>query len=419
MKELIRFSLFRRFNNKSTKLFNLIIFIVIGCACFSDFIIDFVNPSFNEKEIIYVKGIDENLLQYLNDHGEDAYLFKVLKKKEKTVLNEGNMILESKDNQFVLHSKYELDAMTISSFSVNLTRYHKDKMMDDIEDKELLAAYNQEVIVENKTLKQNEISSDKSNLIFMFVTSVYFMMLSFVSGVASEVVNEKATKTLELILTSVSAKTHFYSKLFVGWLVIVMQGIASISYIIFWLLIRSIYDQGIGVITLIKKLNIIEIKGSNFYSVLVNFDFSFAFFEKVFYILIFLLIGILIVQLVLVIVSSFVSSIEEASNIQAPFYLLLLGFYYLVLAINNPHELSEGIGFYLSFVPFMNMLLMPCRILIQDVPILQMLISASISLYLVYMILTKGSKVYERGVLDYSCKGFIQVLKSMRIKQTK
>lgn len=419
MKELIRFSLFRRFNNKSTKLFNLIIFIVIGCACFSDFIIDFVNPSFNEKEIIYVKGIDENLLQYLNDHGEDAYLFKVLKKKEKTVLNEGNMILESKDNQFILHSKYELDTMTISSFSVNLTRYHKDKMMDDIEDKELLAAYNQEVIVENKTLKQNEISSDKSNLIFMFVTSVYFMMLSFVSGVASEVVNEKATKTLELILTSVSAKTHFYSKLFVGWLVIVMQGIASISYIIFWLLIRSIYDQGTGVITLIKKLNIIEIKGSNFYSVLVNFDFSFAFFEKVFYILIFLLIGILIVQLVLVIVSSFVSSIEEASNIQAPFYLLLLGFYYLVLAINNPHELSEGIGFYLSFVPFMNMLLMPCRILIQDVPILQMLISASISLYLVYMILTKGSKVYERGVLDYSCKGFIQVLKSMRIKQTK
>lgn len=329
------------------------------------------------------------------------------------------MILEKKDEQFILHSKYELNPMTISTFSINLTRYHKDKMMEDVEDKELLAAYNQEVFVENQTLKkQNEISSDKSNLIFMFVTSVYFMMLSFVSGVASEVVNEKATKTLELILTSVSAKTHFYSKLFVGWLVIVMQGVASISYIIFWLLIRSIYDQGTGVVALVKKLNLIEIKGSNFYSVLMNFDFSFSFFEKIFYILIFLLIGILIVQLVLVIVSSFVSSIEEASNIQAPFYLLLLGFYYLVLAINNPHELSEGIGFYLSFIPFMNMLLMPCRILIQDVPMLQMIISASISLYLVYIILTKGSKVYERGVLDYSCKGFIQVLKSMRIKHT-
>lgn len=418
MKELIRFSLFRRFNNKSTKLFNLIIFVVLGCACFSDFIIDFINPSFNEKEVIYVKNVNEDLLQYLNDNGEDKYLFKTLQKKEKKVLEDGKLILEKQKGKFVLHSKYELDIMTISSFSMHLTRYQKDKMMNDVEDKELLNAYNQEVVVSNKILnKQNEISSDKSNLIFMFVTSVYFMMLSFVSGVASEVVNEKATKTLELILTSVSAKTHFYSKLFVGWLVIVMQGIASISYIIFWLLIRSIYDQGIGIIALLKKLNLIEIKGNNFYSVLINFDFSFIFIEKIIYVLVFLMIGILIAQLVLVIVSSFVSSIEEASNIQAPFYLVLLGFYYLVLAINNPYELSEGIGFYLSFVPFANMLLMPCRILIQDVPFIQMLISAFSSLFLVYMILTKGSKVYEKGVLDYSCKGFIQIIRSMNTKQ--
>lgn len=417
MQELIRFSLFRRFNNKSTKLFNLIIFIVIGCACFSDFIIAFINPSFHEKEVVYVKNIDEQLLQFLNDSSDEQYSFKVLNKKVKNTINDGNMILEKKEEQFILHSKYELEPLTISSFSMYLSSYHKDQLMAQTKDKELLSAYNEDIDVHNEVLnKQKEISSDKSNIIFMFVTSVYFMMLSFVSGVASEVVNEKATKTLELILTSVSARVHFYAKLFVGWLVIVLQGAASISYIIFWLLIRSIYDQGTGVITLLKKLKWIEIKGTNFYSVIANLDLSVSFFEKLFYILVFLLIGILIVQLILVIVSSFVSSIEEAGNIQAPFYLLLLGFYYLVLALNNPHELSEGVGFYLSFLPFMNMLLMPCRLLIQDVPLLQMLISIALSIIVIYFIMNKGSKLYEKGVLDYSCRGFIQILKSMHMK---
>ena len=123
--------------------------------------------------------------------------------------------------------------------------------------------------------------------------------------------------------------------------------------------------------------------------------------------------GVFLVQLVMVIVSSFVSSIEEAGNIQAPFYLVLLGFYYVTLALNNVHDLNEGIGFYLSFLPFFSMLLMPCRLLIGKVSFIQLLFSLTTSIVLILYILYKGIPIYERGVLDYSCKGFIQVLQSM------
>ena len=88
--------------------------------------------------------------------------------------------------------------------------------------------------------------------------------------------------------------------------------------------------------------------------------------------------------------------------------------YYLVMAINNPYDLNEGIGYYLSFVPLLNMLLMPCRLLISNVPFVQIFISMFFSILLIIFILHKGIPVYERGVLDYSCKGFIQVLKSLR-----
>lgn len=417
MKELVRFSLFRRFNNRSTKIFNIIIFVVIALVAFSDKLMKIVDPTMFDKEVIYVRNIDSSLVDFLQENAQDTYTFKEAKKIDKALNDEGKMVLSKSKDDFIISSKYEVSPNTIAAFEMQINRYRKDELMKREENIEVLNEYNQDIAISNKvSMKKVDISQEKSSLIFMFVTSIYFMMLSFVSGVASEVVNEKATKTLELILTSVNARTHFYSKLLVGWLVIVVQMVASLSYILFWILLRSVYDQGVGLLSFINKIGIAKLNGKTFYAVLANFDFTSSFFMKLFYVLLFLMLGILLIQLVLVIVSSFVSSIEEAGNIQAPFYLLLLGFYYLTLAINNPHDLNEGIGFYLSFVPFLNMLLMPCRLLVSEVPLTQMLISIAISGYLIYIVLKKGSKIYERGVLDYSCKGFIQVMKSMAIK---
>ena len=125
---------------------------------------------------------------------------------------------------------------------------------ENSENIELLLQYNQDVIIENNVFdKQTDLSAEKQNLIFVFVTGIYFMMISFVSTVASEVVHEKATKTLELILTSVDAKIHFIAKVLVGWFVILIQSILTLSYLIFALCIRNIYDQGTGLVNFAKK----------------------------------------------------------------------------------------------------------------------------------------------------------------------
>lgn len=420
MKELMRFSLVRRFNNRSTKVFNIILFTVILCLGFADKIMKIVDPSMFESEVVYVVNIEEEMIDFFNENSSDAYTFKTSDKKVKTLAEQGNMVLTKTEDSYILFSKYEVEEPVIATFSLYINMYRKDKLMQNSENIEVLLAYNQDVSVENKVLEEQvDLSSEKSNLIFMFVTSIYFMMLSFISTVASEVVNEKATKTLELILTSVNAKEHFFAKLIVGWLVIVIQGCLSFSYILFALLLRSIYDQGSGLISFAKKMGVLVMEGNTFYSLLAEADFSFVFFQKFAIVLLFMLLGILFIQLLMVIVSSFVSSVEEAGNIQAPFYLVLLGFYYLTLALNNPHDLTEGIGFYLSFVPFLNMLIMPCRLLVSDVPIMQILYSLTFSLISIGFIIYKGIPVYERGVLDYSCRGFKQVMLSIQGKKGK
>lgn len=417
MKELVRFSLLRRFNNKACKSFNLIVFIAIGLFAFGDLILEVVNPGMFNKEVIYVENVPDEMLSYMKEVNAQQFQFKIVKENHGELVEKNQIILEKKEDQYYIHSKYALHEMQLSQVKFMLNGYHQKILIKNQEDANLLEAYQSDVKLENKiSNKEVALSTDKANLLFLFVTSIYFMMLSFISGVASEVVNEKTTKTLELILTSVKAKTHFFAKLIVGWLVIVIQGVMSISYILFWLLVRSIYDQGTGIILLVKNLNLIEIKGNNFYGVLSSFDFSISFLQQCFFILIFLLLGILFLQLVMVVVSSFVSTIEEAGNIQAPFYLLLLAIYYLVIAINNPHELSEGIGYYLSFVPFVSMLVMPCRMMIQQVPLFEIALSIMISVYIIRYLIRKGVVLYEVGVLDYSCKGFMHVIKAIRSK---
>ena len=247
----------------------------------------------------------------------------------------------------------------------------------------------------------------------MVVTGIYFMMLSFATTVANEVVYEKATKTLELILTSVSARTHFLSKLLSGWLTVLLQCAISGGCLLFWTLIRWQIDNGSGLLKAAKSLQLLSIKEATFSQVLAHIDLSFDFLLLLLGIAFFLLAGMLLIQMLLVVISSFISSIEAAAAIQAPFYMILIAVYYLTLSLNDPQHMSQGIGYYLSFLPFLSMLMMPCRFLMTVVTVPEFLLAAFLAIASLTAVLHYGGAIYQRGVLDYSNKGFLQIMKAI------
>ena len=59
MKELISFSLRRRFINGSNLIFNVLIFLIAGCILFSDILINWINPSALNHQKIYLNTQDE------------------------------------------------------------------------------------------------------------------------------------------------------------------------------------------------------------------------------------------------------------------------------------------------------------------------------------------------------------------------
>lgn len=413
MRELVTFSLRRRFLNKAQITLNIIMFVVIGCVFFADGIIDLVNPDLLDAPILYLKNMDHYTQDKLIHGKQEGFSFKVWKKQK--VESTKQYILEF-DNGYKIHSQYPMDEMSVQSISGLLTSIHQLAIQEESgKDNPILMEYSSNLKVVNKVKEKDfDVSSEKQKLVFMVITGIYFMMLSFASSAATEVVYEKSTKTLELILTSVSANVHFLSKMIVGWLVIMFQCIFTLSYVFFWFVLRNIKDEGLGLLAAVDKLKMFPIKGKTFHMVLSNINLEADFVINIITIFLFLFVGILFIQLILVVLSSFISNMEEAGNVQGPFYLILLGVYYLTLSLNTPYQMQEGLGFILSFLPFFSMLFMPCRLLLCEIGWSEILLSFTIAVSAVVIVIKMGGPLYQKGVLDYSNKGLFNILKSIK-----
>ena len=419
MQVLIAFSLKRRFLNASTLLLNVLLALIITAAFFADEIVNFINPSLFDEQKVYLQ-VDEVVSEALMQMGMEGIVFETTDKSAAEIIEEdAKAYVLTHEENYQLITKYPIDETTQLLFNEILTSVHQNLALSEVLQEEALAYSQIQIQVENEAMQKDvDVDPNKQNLIFMIITSIYFTMLSFSTSVANEVVYEKSTRQLELILTSVSAKTHFLSKMLIGWLSILLQLGCTIFFVILAFLLRNSYDQGIGLIELINQLQLIHLEEKTFGALLGSIHVEGAFIFQCIFIFIFLMLGIIFVQMLLSIIASFVNSVEQAGSIQSPFYLILLAIYYFALSINTPYQLSEGIGFYCSFLPVLNMLLMPSRLLVQNVPIIELLLSASISIFAMIILFEKGSSIYQKGVLDYTGKGLMKIMQSMKGEKT-
>ena len=396
MKHLIAFSLKRRFNNKAIIILNVLMIILVGVGLFVDKVILEVNPKLFDPIVLYV---DDDLYQkqVLFDIDTEKLIIKLDDQKE----NSDQLRMKFDNDQWIVSSVYPLTADQTSAIYHIIQNYCQNTLMETI-DHQQLTIVNDALFptMINDVSSSSEIDATKQNLMFMIITSIYFMMLSYSSVIANEVVYEKTSKILELILTSVSAKTHFISKMLIGWLTIMIQTLLTGGIIALWILIRNSYDGGFGLLAFGNRIGILPMKFLSFSKLLSYLKIDGQMISAFMIALVFLVLGILFLQMIMVIVSSFVTSIEESSNVQAPCYLILLVIYYFTLFVNNPYQMSEGIGYILSFVPFFSMLFMPCRLLIQNVSTYEIAIALFMAITAIIFILDFGLYFYKQGILD-------------------
>ena len=206
-------------------------------------------------------------------------------------------------------------------------------------------------------------STIRENVLFSILTAAYFMVLNFIAVNSGEIMAEKTSNVLELILSRLKPHEHFLAKLITGIASLLLQFIISGTMISLVLAARWRLDRFVGLIRFATRLFKLDPELFNVETILSFLSVDGALLIRFMIALGVLLLGMSILLVIIIIVSSRVKSAEEASMIQGPFYLGLLALYYVSLGLMNPASLSSGIGRVLSLIPVGSMLVMGMRVL--------------------------------------------------------
>lgn len=422
---LTSISLNRKIKTKWFLFANIILALVIMCGINIDSIITLFGGEFNKKQEIYV--VDNTNMTY--------EIFKEQLKMIETSLN------TSESNYKV--EKYEKDLDTIKEKLENDKKFEDalvivfNKNMDNIIDIELISkgyidAIESQVIMSalnnSKTalaILKSDVPIEKINEIYnppeikrtfldesktseeenmeMIVTTVFpviilpfFMLTIFlVQMIGAEVNDEKATRSMEIIISNVSPTTHFFSKVIAGNLFVIMQGALLFIYACIGMFIRK----------MVGGADIVGGLGKEVSDIISNIlDSSFG--DKLIYILpltlILMLLTFLAYSLLAGILAAMTTNTEDFQQLQTPIMIIsIIGYYLAMMAGVFKGSLFIKI---VSFIPFISAILSPSLLVLGQIGVIEVIISIILTIITIYLLIKYGLKIYKVGILNYSSK---------------
>ncbi len=227
---------------------------------------------------------------------------------------------------------------------------------------------------------------------------LFIFIVTYASIIAQEIASEKGTRIMEVILSSVSARSHFYGKL-AGILLVALTQIVvyavSIGLGFYWLKNNSTVQA------FLAEFSIRDILG-----------------EFLVYTLLYLILGILIYAVLAALCGSLVSKVEDVSKAILPVtYLSLAGYMIgLSLGMANPDHLVIRVT---SFIPFLSSYTMPIRLANNFVSTGEVLLSLMILVLSIVGLIIFSERMYKANVLVYNDNGIFAALKQSVSLMTK
>lgn len=418
---LIGMSLNRKIKTKWFLVANIIIAIVIVGVINIDSIITFFGGDFSSAQKVYViDNTDKSydiLEEQLNASGleivdsdtkkfdvekTDKTANEIIEEDKKSIVIELN---ESETNElkakiisqsFIEAIDYQLitNALTNTKVSLNI-------LSSDISQEEINKLY-EPIEIEREILNESEKSEDENtNMIMTTVFPViilpFFMLSIFlVQMIGAEVNDEKTTRGMEIIISNVSPKTHFASKVIAGNLFVLIQGIllvlfATIGFFVRKLVGGSSIANGLGT----EVSNVInDILSSSLGSQLIYI---------IPLVLILMILTFIAYSLMAGVLASMTTNTEDFQQLQTPIMIISLVGYYLAMMAS----VFNGALFIkiFAFIPFISAILAPSLLMLGQIGIFQMIISILIMVLTNYLLIKYGMRIYKVGILNYSSKG--------------
>ena len=374
-------------------------------------VIDNTNNSYDYLETTYkeyTKTLDLNTtLKHYSKSYDDA--IKEIKDTDNLIL-----VLDPDPTNYlkanlIANSTIDTTTSQILTYSLNslrsniaLTKYNLSKeTLDDINGS----------ITLTKTLLNKDNSADSDlimNVVFPLIILPVFMLTMFlVQMIGAEINEEKTTKSMEIIISNVSSRTHFFSKLLAGNIFVLSQGLLLIIYLAIGLIIRFILGGG----------TLLDNSTSTIVTQLVSSVNTTGLTSKLAYLIpitiIIMLLTFIAYSLVAAILASMTTNIEDYQQVQTPIIIIsIIGYYLAIMASMFKGSIFIKI---LSYLPFLSALLVPSLLSLGQIGIIDVIISFALLLLTIYILFKYGLKIYKVGILNYSSTNiWTKIIKALK-----
>ena len=231
---------------------------------------------------------------------------------------------------------------------------------------------------------------------------IYFFMMTYGAMVMQGVMEEKTSRIVEVLISSVKPFQLMFGKIVgVGLVGLTQLGIWAISGVLIMVGIENFSDSG-GQIDATMANGLVEtISGMNIPLVLGSFLFYF-------------LTGFLFYSALMGAVGSAADSPEDTQQFMTPIMLpMFLSIMILIPVAKNP---EGSLAFWASIIPFTSPIIMIARVPF-GVPLWELLLSMVVMLASIYVVIRIAAKIYRIGILMYGKKvNYKEIAKWLRYK---
>lgn len=364
--------------------------------------VDNANQSFSveDKEEVEENKVESDfVVKKYNKSEKEAK--KLIEKEKKTVV----LVLDEANNNDILSAKLiSKDYLNMTNFqiinaAVNTTKSAIALQRSNISAEEL-AKISAPIKLDREYLDaKKSTSGENSEMIMGFVFPLiilpFFMLTIFlVQMIGAEVNDEKTTRGMEIIISNVSPKTHFFSKVIAGNLFVLIQGGLLFLYGGLGLLVKNLFGGNIT-------------NGfTNQMGSMLNDVLSSGLGEKLIYIipltLILMILTFVAYSLLAGILASMTTTIEDFQQLQTPIMIIsMVGYFLAVMSSGFTGSLFIKI---FSYIPFISAILSPSLLMMGEIGVVDILISTVLVSITIFALVKYGLKVYKVGILNYSSR---------------
>ena len=422
LKYLTKISLNKKIKTKWFVIANVCLLLLIVGLVNADSIIKFFGGDFNKvTDILVIDNTNQTLYddietyyseysKYVEDMSKteiSLYEDTIDKAKEEVKEKDSILLVINEDENNFINAEIivnkDVDPIISQLISTSLNTVKTNIALKHYNISEsMLSTIDMPVTVEKTSLDESKSTDEMMDLVmgvaFPIMILPFFMLTMFlVQMIGAEINEEKTTRGMEIIISNVSPRVHFFSKLIASNLFVLIQGALLFIDVVVALVIRIFIGGG----------SLSNIAGDVDISSIIKSLSETGFMDNLVYIipitLILMILTFIAYSLVAGILASMTTNMEDYQQVQTPIIIIsLVGYYLSMMAAMFDGSIIIRI---LSYVPFISALLAPALLVLGQIGIIDILIALVILIGTIYILFKYGLRIYKVGILNYSSNG--------------